>query len=939
MFSLFFLFALLYLTYFANLITAVNDAVPLTKRLIVTALLVDATSHQPVTVDVAQKYASEKNLIYIDSVGALSGYYMFESYDRAILRESSQDSVCQYSKSLNVLAPWQTNQVPQTRWRQPLPALGNFKKRADERSLSSNYKQWHIFNNGTHFPRGNDLNVAPVWRQQITGKGVTIAVIDDGLDYKHPYIEPNYVAEYSYNFLYANSNPKPINRAVHGTRCAGEIAAVSSSQCGSGVAYEASIVAGLLLDGNARDAVTLDAIEASALTRNFDKIDIYSNSWGPSDAGDTIEGPGTLTSMALTKGVDKGRKGLGSIYIFASGNGGQFADNCNMDGYANSIYTISIGGIDGFNRKTEFSEICSAQLAVGYAGTLSPDEGLVTTENQETGSLCTNEFAGTSSSAPNAAGIVALALQLRPDLGWRDVQHVIAKGAAPFDLHPEDGAWSTNSAGLSFHPYFGFGKLDAEKIIETARVHVNVPYPLITVQKSVEPNAQLEPGKKMTFYISVMSSDLSILRKIEHVQVAVWTTAVPRALMSVNVTSPSGTESILMTKRPKDAGMDLNGWKLDSVNFWGESPKGNWKVAVELDSSSSSEEALLSKLELLVHGSCAHDTAQKDSRGRWRCGYLVEAETRLKRTIALSLVACAFSLVLLSSVAILVYRKMKAHPRDRVLFKLRQPLMLATSFNDNLPDVDPTSGAPPSSSVYSATVSAGPAVAPWQKIWNFLGKNTQSSAGYTNLELQDVASPEESLPSASGSSNRPGVESGAFGNNLKPLVTSLSIPKGRAAFSVGSPLTPGLLGAGENGLTLFQQQQMLLQQQQQKGRRFSSLVSPVRSPSRNYSNLAKLSIGSSASNAQQPGHFAPVDEILSDEDTSTPSPSKLKAFNFNPTSKKESLSQSLLAATTSVLKKTVGLSGSQYSSQESLIGSNLRLEAEKNLQSGSQPPK
>ena len=38
-----------------------------------------------------------------------------------------------------------------------------------------------------------------------------------------------------------------------------------------------------------------------------------------------------------------GRKGYGSIYVVASGNGGHFKDNCNFDGYANSIFTVTIG--------------------------------------------------------------------------------------------------------------------------------------------------------------------------------------------------------------------------------------------------------------------------------------------------------------------------------------------------------------------------------------------------------------------------------------------------------------------------------------------------------------------------------------------------------------------------------------------------------------------
>ena len=42
-------------------------------------------------------------------------------------------------------------------------------------------------------------------------------------------------------------------------------------------------------------------------------------------------------------GIDFGRHGYGNIYIVASGNGGQVGDNCNYDGYANSIYTVTIG--------------------------------------------------------------------------------------------------------------------------------------------------------------------------------------------------------------------------------------------------------------------------------------------------------------------------------------------------------------------------------------------------------------------------------------------------------------------------------------------------------------------------------------------------------------------------------------------------------------------
>ena len=41
----------------------------------------------------------------------------------------------------------------------------------------------------------------------------------------------------------------------------------------------------------------------------------------------------------MRDGVNKGRNGKGSIYVWASGDGGPF-DDCNLDGYASSMWTI-----------------------------------------------------------------------------------------------------------------------------------------------------------------------------------------------------------------------------------------------------------------------------------------------------------------------------------------------------------------------------------------------------------------------------------------------------------------------------------------------------------------------------------------------------------------------------------------------------------------------
>ena len=50
-----------------------------------------------------------------------------------------------------------------------------------------------------------------------------------------------------------------------------------------------------------------DAQEASALGYQNNYIDVYSNSWGPSDFGFVVDGPDTLVQNTLRTGVTEVR--------------------------------------------------------------------------------------------------------------------------------------------------------------------------------------------------------------------------------------------------------------------------------------------------------------------------------------------------------------------------------------------------------------------------------------------------------------------------------------------------------------------------------------------------------------------------------------------------------------------------------------------------------
>lgn len=51
------------------------------------------------------------------------------------------------------------------------------------------------------------------------------------------------------------------------------------------------------------DGKTNDEMEAKALINANDLVDIYSGSWGPSDDGHLVDGPGVLGQIALEIGA------------------------------------------------------------------------------------------------------------------------------------------------------------------------------------------------------------------------------------------------------------------------------------------------------------------------------------------------------------------------------------------------------------------------------------------------------------------------------------------------------------------------------------------------------------------------------------------------------------------------------------------------------------
>ncbi|KAK9463494.1 peptidase S8/S53 domain-containing protein [Lipomyces oligophaga] len=432
--------------------------------------------------------------------------------------------------------------------------------------------QWHLLN---PYQPGHDINVTGVWLAGNTGSDVVTAIVDDGLDYESDDLRDNFFAKGSYDFNDPGPLPNPkLTDDRHGTRCAGEIAAVRNNACGVGVAYNSKVAGIRILSKE-----ITDADEALALNYRMDVNDIYSCSWGPPDDGKAMDAPGNLIKRAFINGVQNGRGGLGSVYVFASGNGAQNGDNCNFDGYTNSIYSITVGAIDRKGLHPYYAEDCSAQLVVTYSSG-SGDHIHTTDVGKNT---CTDQHGGTSAAAPIAAGIFALVLSERPDLTWRDVQYLAMETAV--QVPNSDGLWQTTAIGKQFSHRYGYGKIDAYSLVERAKKWKNVKPQAWLDTEVMTVHSEIPSGKDGIS--SLITIDVDALRKanlarLEHVQVTVDIRHQRRGDISVLLESPTGVVSILATQRMFDVSRDgMINWTFMTVAHWGETGVGSWKLTVK----------------------------------------------------------------------------------------------------------------------------------------------------------------------------------------------------------------------------------------------------------------------------------------------------------------------------------------------------------------------
>jgi subtilisin-like proprotein convertase family protein len=163
-------------------------------------------------------------------------------------------------------------------------------------------------------------------------------------------------------------------------------------------------------------------------------------------------------------------------------------------------------------------------------------------------------------------------LEANPNLGWRDVGHVIVNSARKND--PSDSFWTVYGAGHDVSENYGYGAIDAQAAVALSQTWTNVGPEIEVGTGFVDVNLTL-PDNNSTGVTITMDVPDDII--VETVELILDVTIENAGDLQVSVFSPAGTESRLQNAR-NDGTNNLQAYKYTSFRHWDESSAGTWEV-------------------------------------------------------------------------------------------------------------------------------------------------------------------------------------------------------------------------------------------------------------------------------------------------------------------------------------------------------------------------
>ena len=292
-------------------------------------------------------------------------------------------------------------------------------------------EQWALHNSGQLGGQtGADIGATAAW-DVTTGSGVTMAVVDTGVDYQHPDLDANiwhnpgevvngidddhdgYVDD-TRGMDFVNDDPDANDDAGHGTHVGGIIAAEGNNGSGvAGVNWNAKLMPLKFLDANG-EGNTADAAMAIdyAVAHGARAINA---SWG-----------GPAFSQTLYEAVRRANE-HNVLLIAAAGNEGNNADS--QPDYPAGFdlpNVISVAASDRYDQLLSYSNYGAHSVDLA-----APGDDIYSTVPRNVDPSGYANFSGTSMAAPAVTGVAGLYLSRSPEASADQVRNAILQNVDP----------------------------------------------------------------------------------------------------------------------------------------------------------------------------------------------------------------------------------------------------------------------------------------------------------------------------------------------------------------------------------------------------------------------------------------------------------------------------------------------------------------------------